>query len=121
MPNSDKNGQRMTWAIAAWRGAHALVALGFLGAIVHVWRCALTGRRDRWLGLSIGSLVAEGTFVAANHGDCPLGPLGERIGDPVPLFELVLPPKAAKRAVPVLGGVAGTGILLVAIRGVRSS
>jgi hypothetical protein len=53
-------------------------------------------------------------FVTANRGDCPLGGLQDRLGDPVPLFELVLSPSAARRAVPVLGAVtaAGIGLLL---------
>jgi hypothetical protein len=110
----------MTPVILAWRAAHAVIAVGFLTAIAHVWWCALTGRRSHLLRLSAGSLVAEGAFVAANHGDCPLGPLGDRIGDQVPLFELLPSPRAAKRAVPVLGGIAGAGIAAVAIRGVRS-
>ncbi len=40
-------------------------------------------------------------------------------GDPVPLFELVLSPRAAKRAVPVLGAVAAAGIAALARPGVR--
>ncbi len=44
--------------------------------------------------------------MAANHGDCPLGPLQQRLGDPVPLFELLLSPTAARRAVPALGSIA---------------
>jgi hypothetical protein len=39
------------------------------------------------------------------------------MGDPVPLFELVLSQRAARRAVPVLGGVAAVGIALVVARG----
>jgi hypothetical protein len=38
------------------------------------------------------------------------------MGDPVPLFEPVLSPRAAKRAVPVLGAVATAGIALVMVR-----
>jgi hypothetical protein len=38
------------------------------------------------------------------------------MGDPVPLFELVLPPQAAKQAVPVLGAVTATGLALAAAR-----
>jgi hypothetical protein len=55
--------------------------------------------------------------VIANRGDCPLGGLQERLGDPIPLFELVLSPKAAKLAVPVLGVISAAGIALVAVRG----
>lgn len=54
--------------------------------------------------------------MAANHGDCPLGGLGDRVGDPVPLFELVLPPRAAQLAVPVLGVVTATGVALLVLR-----
>jgi hypothetical protein len=100
-------------AARAFRAAHAAITATFLLAIGYVWWCALTRRRDRWLRLAVGGLVTEGAVVAANHGDCPLGPLQDRLGDPVPLFELVLSPRAAKRAVPVLGSVAAAGVLLL--------
>jgi len=93
--------------------------VAFLGAIVYVWWCALTGRRDRWLRVAVVALVAEGAFVTANHGDCPLGPLQERLGDPLPLFELVLSPAAARRAVPTLGLVAAAGLMLLVRRPAR--
>jgi hypothetical protein len=92
------------------------ITAAFLGAIGYVWWCALTGRRDRRLRFAVAALVAEGACVTANRGDCPLGPLGDRLGDDVPLFELVLSPRAARRAVPVLGGVAGAGIALLRLR-----
>jgi len=56
--------------------------------------------------------MAEGAFVTANRGDCPLGRLQARLGDPVPLFELVLSPTGARRAIPVLGTVTAAGILV---------
>jgi hypothetical protein len=95
----------------AFRVIHTLIAAGFLAAISHVWWCALTGRRDAGLRLAVAALVTEGACVAANGGDCPLGPLQQRAGDPIPLFELVLPPEAARRAVPLLGAVAAGGIV----------
>jgi len=49
------------------RGAITVV---FLGAIVHVWWCALTGRRGRWLRLAVVAILGEGAFVAAK---CRLG------------------------------------------------
>ena len=105
-------------AALAFRVAHGAIAVAFLGAIGYVWWCALTGRRDRRLRVAVLALVGEGAVVAANHGDCPLGPLQERVGDPVPLFELVLTPTAARRAIPVLGKIAAAGILMLA-RGPR--
>ncbi|MFN8162340.1 MAG: hypothetical protein U0R26_00600 [Solirubrobacterales bacterium] len=107
---------RLPPAIIAWRSAHAAIALAFLGSIGYVWWCALTGRRGRLLRPAVAALVAEAGLVAANRGDCPLGNIGERIGDPVPLFRLVLPPTAARRAVPVLGLVTAAGLLLLAAR-----
>jgi hypothetical protein len=106
-------GPQLSSMALAFRAGHAAITVGFLGAIGYVWWCAVTGRRDRWLRLAAGALVAEGAFVAANHGDCPLGPLQARLGDPVPLFELVLSPVAARRAVPTLGIVAATGLVLL--------
>jgi hypothetical protein len=103
--------------VIAWRTAHAVIAIGFLLSIAYIWVCALSGRRGPLLRIAVGSLAAEGALVAANHGDCPLGGLGERLGDPVPLFELVLGPRAARVAVPTLGGVTVAGVALLAARG----
>jgi hypothetical protein len=108
---------RLSPAAAAFRALHTAIAVGFLTAIAYIWWCALTGRRDRLLRVAVVSLIGEGTVVAANHGDCPLGPLQDRLHDPVPLFELVLSPRAAKRAVPTLGVIAGGGIALLVRRG----
>jgi hypothetical protein len=100
-------------AAIVFRTVHAVIALVFLGEIAYIWWCALSGRRDRRLRVAVGSLVAEGAMVGANHGDCPLGPLQDKLHDPVPLFELVLSPRAAKRAVPVLGGITAVGVALL--------
>jgi hypothetical protein len=112
--------RRLSPAARAFRALHATIALGFLAAILYVWWSALTGRRDRLLRLAVVSLVAEGVFVTANHGDCPLGPVQDRLGDPVPLFELVLTPSAARRAVPTLGGITGAALVLLVWRDARA-
>lgn len=103
-------------AALAFRAGHAVIAVGFLAAIADVWASALTGRRGPLLHASVAALVAEGVVVAANGGTCPLGGLQDRMGDPVPLFELVLPPRAARLAVPVLGAVTAAGIVELARR-----
>src|SRR5512135_1059925 len=103
-------------AVLLWRTAHGLIAVGFLASIGYVWWCALTGRRGRWLRPAVGALIGEGVLVVTNGGDCPLGPLGARLGDPVPLFELVLCPRAARRAVPTLGAVTALGCGILAAR-----
>src|SRR5436190_1956684 len=104
----------LTPAIVIWRIGHGVVAAGFLASIAHVWWCALTRRRGPLLRPAIAVLSGEGLLVAINHGECPLGPLGDRLGDPVPLFELMLSPRAARRAVPLLGGFTALGIALLA-------
>jgi hypothetical protein len=113
--------RRMSPAARAFRAGHGAISVAFLGAIVYVWWCALTGRRDRWLRLAVVALLAEGAFVTANHGDCPLGPLQARLGDPVPLFELALSPAAARRAVPALGLVTAAGLMLLVRRSPRTA
>jgi len=100
----------------ALRTAHALVAVVELAGLGYVWACAATGRRDRLLAASVALLSAEGGALIVGRGDCPLGPLQERCGDPTPLFQLILPPRAAKAAVPVLAAVALGGVITVAAR-----
>ena len=113
--------ERLSPAARAFRAAHGAITVAFLAAIVYVWWCALTCRRDRWVHLAVIALVTEGAVVTANHGDCPLGSLQARFGDPVPLFELVRPPTAARRAVPALGLVTVAGLMLLTRRSPQSS
>ena len=114
--------RKLSRAALAFRAFHAVIAVEMLLAIAYVWWCALSGRRDRLLlRMAAASLIGEGVLVAANHGDCPLGRLQARLGDPVPLFELVLSPRAAKRAVPTLGTITAAGLVLLAVRGPRDA
>ena len=101
----------------ALRGVHMLIAVVEIASLVHLWRCALTGRRDRALGGAVAALALEGAALIAGRGDCPLKYLQHHVGDPVPLFELVLPPGPAKRAVPFLAAITTLGIVVLAVRG----
>ena len=74
------------------------------------------GRRDRYLVGTIGFLAVEGGALVVGHGDCPMGPRQAAWGDPVPFFELVLPPRAAKAAVPILATISVSGIGAVIAR-----
>ena len=109
--------EKLTPATLAFRTAHAAIATTFLFAIAYIWWCAATGRRGRLLRVAVSALGCEGMLVVANHGDCPLGGVQERVGDPVPLFELVLSPRAARWAVPALGVVTAGGVALLSARG----
>jgi hypothetical protein len=113
--------RRVTWSdlpsgAKAFRIAHVVWSVLSLASLGYIWACALTRRRNRRLGASIAFLSLEGVALIVGDGDCPFGPLQTRLGDPMPLFELVLPPRAAKAAVPVLAGVTLTGLAAVVVR-----
>ena len=83
------------------------IALIYLGA----WR----GHASAVTVAAVAALGLEGVLVLSSGGNCPLGPLLRRLGDDTP-FELFLPPRAAKVAVPVLAAVVGLGAVLLAAR-----
>ena len=95
----------MTRPMVFFRAFHAAIAAEMLLAIAYVWWYALSGRRRRPLHIAAASLIGEGMLISANGGDFPLGGLQERLGDSVPLFELVVSPRAANRAAPTLGAI----------------
>jgi hypothetical protein len=103
-------------AAKAFRAVHAAIAVVDLAALGYVWHGAIRRRRGRLLSAAVVALAAEGVALVVGRGNCPLGPLQRRLGDPMPLFELVLPPRAAKAAVPLLSAISVTGIALAAAR-----
>lgn len=122
--------QAMSWAnlgrrAKAFRIVHTAWSVVSLASLGYIWLCASTGRRDRRLWASVAFLSLEGAGLVVGRGNCPMGPLQAQWGDPAPLFELVLPPRAAKAAVPVLAGITVAGIAIVVVRrpsrGVRSA
>jgi hypothetical protein len=105
---------RLPRGALALRAFHTAIAVFELGCLGYIWGCVISGRRGRLLRGAMAILTAEGAGLVIGRGNCPLGPLQRRLGDPVPLFELVLPPAWAKRAVPILAAVSGLGIALAA-------
>ena len=81
----------------AFRVAHAAFSIVQLAALAYVWFCAATRRRDRALTISAAALLIEGAALVVGRGDCPFGPMQAKLGDPVPLFELVLPRRTLPR------------------------
>lgn len=112
----ERAGAPISRAAATYRAAHAAFAAAQLTALGYVWTCALTGQRDGRLAWAVGFLGLEGFALVVGRGNCPLGPFQARIGDPVPLFELVLPPRAAKAAVPVLALATVAGLAALVVR-----
>lgn len=111
----------MSWATLGrrarlWRVVHASWSVAQLAGLGYIWTCAVTGRRNRRLWSSVAFLLVEGTALLVGHGDCPVGPRQAGWGDPVPFFELVLPPPAAKAAIPVLALVSVSAIAALVLR-----
>jgi hypothetical protein len=112
----------MTWSelnpgAKAFRIAHAAFAVVSMSSLGYIWLSAVTRRRDPLLAASIGVLSFEAVALSIGRGNCPFGPFQARLGDPLPLFQLVLPPRAAKAAIPVLTVISVAGLLGVALRG----
>ena len=100
----------------AWRVVHAAWSVAGLASLGYIWACAATGRRDKALVASVGFLCIEGAGLTVGGGDCPMGALQAEWGDPKPFFELVLPPRAAKAAVPVLAMATVAGLVALVLR-----
>jgi hypothetical protein len=103
-------------AAKVFRVAHAAFGAVNVVGLGYVWLCALRRSRDRWLVGFVAVLCAEGLALIVGRGNCPFGPFQRSLGDPVPMFELVLPPKAAKAAIPVLTVVTLAGFAAVLLR-----
>jgi hypothetical protein len=99
-----------------FRLAHGVWGAFNLAGLAYVYRSALRRERDVYLAASMALLGAEGVALILGRGDCPFGSFQARLGDPVPMFEWVLPPRAAKAAIPILTGISLAGFAAVALR-----
>lgn len=102
----------LTRRARAYRAAHVVWGLAQLMALARVWSSALGMPRRGGFWPAAGFLGIQGAGLVAGHGDCPMTSLQHRLGDEVPMFELVLPPRAAKAAIPALAAVAVLGSVL---------
>lgn len=99
------------------RVIHGLFALYFIFCLAYLYYAAIFGKLDIFLLIAVVSLVLEGFIVfILNKGDCPLIHIQRKIGDNTPFFQLLLPEKLAKQAVPALAKITWIGIALLALR-----
>lgn len=98
------------------RTVHGLLSAFFLACIGYVYYAAIADTKSPLVFAAAAALVLEGAIVVLNRGNCPLGAMHTRYGDDKAFFELLLPPRAAKLAVPILGLVAAFGILVAIAR-----
>ena len=99
-----------------WRVAHAAWSVVQLTGLGYIWACVASGRRSPRVWAFVALLLAEGAALAVGRGSCPMGRRQADWGDPVPFFELVLPPRAAKAAVPVLAVISAAAIAALVVR-----
>ena len=111
----------MTWSSIGnrarlWRTVHAAWSIAQLAGLAYMWTSVIRRRRSPRLWAAVAFLFAEGAALVVGRGDCPMGPLQTEWGDPVPFFELVLPPRAAKAAVPILAVVSVGAVMGLVFR-----
>jgi hypothetical protein len=114
----------MSWSVLppkarAFRLFHTAWSVAGMASLGYVWWCAYKRRRDPALAAGVAFLSIEGIGLAIGGGDCPMGEVQREWGDPKPFFELILPPRAAKAAVPILAALSVAGFFAVAVRGPR--
>jgi len=81
-----------------------------------VYYSGITGRVGLASYLAVLALLVEGIVVLLNKGNCPMGMIHRRVGDPKTLLELFLPPRLAKKGIPFAAFVAFIGFLLLLFR-----
>ncbi len=100
----------------AWRLLHAAWSVVQLVALGHIWASAVTQRRHPTVWAGVALLGLEGAALAAGRGSCPMSARQQAWGDPIPFFELLLPPRAAKAAIPILAVLSVAAILMLVAR-----
>ena len=100
----------------AFRLAHIAWGIVAMGALANVWLHAVRRSRSRLLWAGVAMLGVQVVGLIIGRGDCPLGPFQRKLGDPIPMFELALSPRAAKAAIPVLVAVGVAGLIALLLR-----
>jgi hypothetical protein len=106
----------LSFSARLFRLAHGTWGAFNLIGLALVWRAGITRRRDKRVYASAALLLSEGAALVVGRGDCPFGPFQQSLGDPVPMFEWFLPPRAAKAAIPALTIVTVAGLLFMWLR-----
>ncbi|MBP7832400.1 MAG: hypothetical protein KA035_01380 [Candidatus Levybacteria bacterium] len=99
------------------RVIHGIFALYFIACLIYLYYAAIFSKIDLILLISVVSLGFEGIVVfILNKGDCPLIHVQRKIGDDIPFFQLFLPVKLAKKAVPFFAKLTWIGVALIMLR-----
>jgi len=92
----------MQHKILLLRIIHSILTLYFTVCLAYIYYAVITEQYNSLLVVSIISLGIEGIMIfGLNKGDCPLIHVQNHIGDEKPFFELILPRRLAKAAIPI--------------------
>jgi hypothetical protein len=116
MPTSPVSWATLGSKARAWRMAHAIWSVVQMTGLGYIWASAISGRRSPRVWAFVALLLAEGAALVVGRGNCPMGNRQTEWGDPVPFFELLLPPRAAKAAVPLLAVITVGAIATLLLR-----
>ena len=110
--------QKLNKSIIILRIFHGILTIYFALCLLYLYIVGFTGSADPLLfPLATLSLAIEGmALFAFNEGDCPLIHVQRKIGDDKPFFELLLPSRLAKQAIPVFAGLTVIAILILLFR-----
>jgi hypothetical protein len=100
--------------VLALRIFHGLASVYFLACLMYLYYAAFARHYDPLLLVALVSLAAEGFVVFVfNRGDCPLIHIQRKVGDDKPFFELLMPKRLAKIALPVFAVLTLLGVVLL--------
>ena len=117
---TDPSWRELPLPALGFRLAHIIWGVVAMGALTNVWIHALRRSRSRWLWAGVAMLSAQVVGLIIGRGNCPLGPFQRKLGDPVPMFELALSPRAAKAAIPALLVIGVAGFIALLLRPPRT-
>ena len=102
--------------ILAIRIIHGVFTLYFIACLVYLYYAAITSTYDIFLAVAFVSLAIEGFAVyILNDGNCPLLHIHKAVGDEKTFFELFLPKRFARKAMPMFARLTWVAVGLLAI------
>ena len=104
-------------AVILLRILHGCIALYFVLCLLYIYYCAIVKTANAFLWIAVVSVLVEGILLYFfNNGDCILIHVQRKIGDNTPFFNLFLPEKIAKRAIPFFAILTLVGLVFLVVR-----
>jgi hypothetical protein len=111
------NVKYMTRSIFLLRLFHFFTAIYFIACLLELYYAGFTKNFNLIFLIAFFSLGFEGVVVfIINKGDCPLIHIQRKINDPIPFFNLFLPAKLAKLAIPFFSVITIFAVIIISLR-----